>query len=223
MAAFLANVGVNSAHSARSPLFEDGRFALLPIPERQPWRPPMLRLGDIAGLAPLAPATWLNRAVHLDPDLSAPTPTYGDNCRRAGRAFSLRRAVSGDLIVFLARLQPSSAAPQFHLVGCLEIDDALVDVTSDPGHGWWDGNAHVRRGRANAKWDSFWVFKGTPHGSRMFDRSHRCARDEAEKIFGPNWVWRSSRSELQTIGSYTRAVRRVDGRGEEWLRTICQS
>src|ERR1700716_1838252 len=130
MAAFLANVGVNSAHSARSPLFEDGRFALLPIPERQPWRPPMLRLGDIAGLAPLAPCP--NRAVHLAPDLSAPTPTYGDNCRRAGRAFSLRRAVSGDLIVFLARLQPSSAAPQFHLVGCLEIDAALVDGTPAP-------------------------------------------------------------------------------------------
>jgi hypothetical protein len=77
MAAFLANVGVSSAHAASSPLFEDGRFALLPIPERQPWRPPMLRLGDLGGLAPLAPATWLNRAVHLDPDLSAATPTYG--------------------------------------------------------------------------------------------------------------------------------------------------
>jgi putative DNA base modification enzyme with NMAD domain len=223
MAAFLANVGVNSAHAASSPLFEDGRFALLPIPERQPWRPPMLRLGDVAGLAPLAPATWLNRAVHLDPDLSAATPTYGDNCRRAGRAFSLRRAERGDLIVFLARLQPSSAAPQFHFVGCLEIDDALADVTADPGYGWWDGNAHVRRARASAKWDSFWVFKGGAGGSRMFPRSRRFARNEAEKVFGPNWLWRTSRTELQTIGSYTRAVRRVDGRGEEWLRTICQS
>ena len=223
MAAFLANVGVNSGHAARSPLFEDGRFALLPIPERQPWRPPMLRLGDIAGLASHAPTTWLDRAIHLDPDLSGPTPTYGDNCRRAGRAFSLRRAERSDLIVFLARLQPSSAAPQFHLVGCLEIDEVLIDVTSDPGDGWWDGNAHVRRARASANWDSFWVFKGAAGGSRMFARSHRFARNEAEKVFGSNWHWRTSRTELQTIGSYTRAVRRLDGRGEEWLRTICQS
>ena len=223
MAAFLANVGVNSAHAARSPLFDDGRFALLPIPERQPWRPPMLRLGDVDGLAAHAPATWRNRAVHLDPDLLASTPTYGDNCRRAGRAFGLRRAERGDLIVFLARLQPISAAPQFHLVGCLEIDDALVDVTFDPGHGWWDGNAHIRRARATAIWDSFWVFKGSACGSRMFARSYQFARKEVEKVFGPNWHWRTTRTELQTIGSYTRAVRRLDGRGEEWLRTICKS
>jgi hypothetical protein len=223
MAAFLANVGVNSAHAARSPLFEDGRFALVPIPERQRWRPPMLRLRHVAGLAAHAPANWRNRAVHLDPDLSAPMPTYGDNCRRAGRAFSLRRAERGDLIVFLARLQPITAAPQFHLVGCLEVDDALVDVTSDPGHGWWDGNAHVRRARATAQWDSFWVFKGTPGGSRMFARSLRFARNDTEAVFGTGWLWRANRTELQTIGSYTRAVRRVAGRGEEWLRTICQS
>lgn len=223
MAAFLANVGVNSAHAARSPSFEDGRFALIPIPERQPWRPPMLRLGDIDGLAQHAPANWRTTAVHLDPDLATLTPTYGDNCRRAGRAFSLRRAQRDDLIVFLARLQPASAAPQFHLVGCLEIEDALVDVTSDPGHGWWDDNAHVRRARASANWDSFWVFKGTRGASRMFAQSHRFARNEAEQVFGPNWRWRMTRTELQTIGSYTRAVRRVDGRGEEWLRKICQS
>jgi hypothetical protein len=102
MAAFLANVGVNSAHAARSPLVSDGRFVLLPTPERDPWAPPMLRLGDISWLA-----------------------------------------------------------------------------------------AH--------------------------------ARHEAEAVFGPTWHWRSARSELQTIGSYTRAVRRVEGLGEEWLRNACLS
>src|SRR5229473_3477190 len=116
MAAFLANVGVNSAHSARSPLFADGRFVLLPIPERDPWAPPMLRLGDISGLAAHAPAAWRERTVHLDPDFSEPTPTYGDNCRRAGRAFSLRRAASGDLIAFLARLHPALGPAGFHVV-----------------------------------------------------------------------------------------------------------
>ena len=100
MAAFLANVGVNASHRVQSPLHADGSFRLLPIPESVPWAPPMVRL----------PEAWGDRAVHLDPDLAPPHPTYGDNCRRAGRAFSLRRAQAGDLIVFLARLQQNDAA-----------------------------------------------------------------------------------------------------------------
>ena len=221
MAAYLANVGVNAGHAARSPLFDDGTFALLPIPEMQTWRPPMLRLGDIAALASHAPESWRRRAVHLDPDLDSTPATYGDNCRRAGRAFSLRRAQARDLIVFLARLQAPRVAG-FYLVGCLEIDDIAQDVTSDPGPGWWDGNAHVRRARATDRWDSFWVFKGSG-ATRRFGRAIRFGRIEAAAVFGDTWRWPAHRTELQTVGSNTRAVRRVEGPGEEWLRTICQS
>ena len=223
MAAFLANVGANSSHAARSPVFEDGSFLMVPIPERDEWAPPMLRLSDVPGLAAYAPAAWKSKAVHLDPDLSATPPTYGDNCRRAGRAFSLRRAAAGDLIVFLARLHPENATPGFHLVGCLSIEDAIMDVTSDPGKGWWDCNAHVRRARATGRWDSFWVFKGAAERTRAFRRAHRFGRHEAGAVFGAGWRWPASRRELQTIGSYTRAVRRTEDRGEEWLRTISQS
>ena len=221
MAAFLANVGVNAGHSARSPLFDDGSFALLPIPERGGWRTPMLRLGDVEHLRRHAPRDWLRRAVHLDPDLTSAVPTYGDNCRRAGRAFSLRAATPGDLIVFVARLHPSRAAAGFYLVGSLEIDDTLQDVTRDPGAGWWDSNAHVRRARARAEWDSFWVFKGTVR-SRAFACALPFGRREAKAVFGDCWTWPDHRTELQTIGSHTRAVRRIEGRGEAWLRAACR-
>ena len=217
MAAFLANVGVNAGHAARSTLFPDGSFQLIPIPEPVRWRRPMVRFGD---LDRRVPAGWLHRAAHLDPDLDSTSPTYGDNCRTAGRAYSLRRAESGDLIAFLARLHGACAS--FHLVGCLVVDDVLADVVSDPGKGWWDGNAHVRRGRAHGAWNSFWVFKGAP-GTRTFDRARPFKREEAAHVFGDTWLWRSGRTELQTIGSYTRAVRRVEGEGERWLRTICLS
>ena len=161
-------------------------------------------------------------AVHLDPDLTPPTPTYGDNCRRAGRAFSLRRAQSGDLIVFLARLHDRNGTAAFHLVGQLEVDDVLPDVSRDPGPGWWDGNAHVRRARATGRWDEFWVFKGAA-SSRLLERAVPFGRRETGLLFGEAGTrWPSHRTELQTIGSYTRAVRRVDGRGEEWLRTACR-
>jgi hypothetical protein len=222
VAAFIANVGVNAGHAARSPLFEDGTFQLLPIPESVPWRHPMKRLNDLPHLLPHAPNSWHDRAVHLDPDLNSATPTYGDNCRRAGRAFSLRRARPHDLIVFLARLQPRAADAGFYLVGFLEIDGALTDVTRDPGPGWWDGNAHVRRARATDEWDCFWVFKGTT-SSRLFQRAVPFTKAEAGELFYGTWRWRPERTELQTIGSYTRAVRRVEGGGENWLRTICLS
>ena len=224
MAVFLANVGVNAGHAARSPLFADRTFALLPIPERHSWRRPMLRFKDLD--RPLhihAPRSWRDRAIHLDPDLLAaqPAPTYGDNCRHAGRAFSLRRARPGDLIAFLARLH--GARPGFYLVGRLEIADVLEDVTRDPGTGWWDGNAHVRRARALGHWDSFWVFRGSVN-SGMFERAVPFARLETETLFGRDNVrWPVHRTELQTIGSYTRAVRRIEGDGEAWLRTICRS
>ena len=221
MSAFVANVGVNSSHAACSPLFADGSFQLLPIPERLPWRKPMLRVSDVARVAEYSPRSWRARPVHLDPDLMFSTPTYGDNCRRAGRAFSLRHATPGDAIYFLARLQPATEPAGFYLVGSLEIAEILSDVTAEPGPGWWDGNAHVRRARATGIWDSFWVFKGTT-SSRLFERAVPFLREDLETLFG-SVIWRSGRSELQTIGSYTRAVRRIEGQGERWLRTICRS
>jgi len=163
---------------------------------------------------------WRNKAVHRDPDFTSAPATYGDNCRRAGRAFSMRRAQRGDLIVFLARLVDNHAG--FYLVGCLEIDDVLRDVTVDPGEGWWDGNAHMRRARTTGSWDAFWVFKGSPK-SKLFDRAAPFAREELTTVFGDRLRWPAHRTELQTIGSYTRAVRRIEGAGEEWLRSICPS
>jgi len=160
--------------------------------------------------------------VHLDPDLRSPTATYGDNCRRAGRAYSLRRAQPGERIVFLARLVSSTGRSGFYLVGALEIEDAMEDVIRDPGPGWWDANAHVRRARATDDWDSFWVFKGTG-ASRSFDVAIPFTRRDTEGLFGDGCRWPSHRTELQTIGSYTRAVRRVEGPGQQWLQTLCQS
>jgi len=208
MAVFLANVGVNASHRARSPLFADGTFRLLPIPEECEWAAPMLRLRDAPALAEHAPGNWRDRPIHLDPDLALPYPSYGDNCRRAARAFALRKAEPGDRILFLARLHPVGAAAAFFLAGELEVADILPDVTDDPGPGWWDGNAHVRRARAHGTWDSFWVFRGSP-ASGLYAKARPFAREDAEAVFGTSWNWRSHRTELQTIGSYTRTIRRL--------------
>lgn len=210
MAGFLANVGANASHRVRSPLFADGSFVLYPIPEQQPWAPPMRRLPDV----------WGASAVHLDPDLEGDPPTYGDNCRTAGRAYSLRRAEPGDVIVFVARLHPATGEPAgFYLVGALSIAEIKPDLVADPGPGWWDGNAHVRRARASGRWDSFWVFRGDGH-SRLFDRAIPFRRAEADCVFGGTWRWPDGRTELQTIGSCTRAVRRLTGPAERRLEEL---
>ena len=218
MTAFLANVGVNASHSARSPLRADGSFDLLPIPERIAWSDPMLRPADLPSLA--FPRTWASKALHVDPDLTHEPRTYGDNCRRAGRAFALRHARPGDLIAFVARLHEQAGAgpPAFYLVGALEVEDVRPDVTADPGEGWWDGNAHVRRARAIGVWDSFWVFKGTSKRA-LLRKAVPFARKDADALLQP--FWRSTRSELQTIGSCTRAVRRLEGGKEALLRELC--
>jgi len=210
MAAFLANIGVNAAHHVRSPLFRDGSFVVHPIPEARRWAPPMLRL----------PEVWGERAVHVDPDLHGDPPTYGDNCRTAGRAYSLRQAQPGDVIVFMARLHPVSGdSPGFYLVGSLSIVAIKQDVREDPGSGWWDDNAHVRRARSGGSWDSFWVFEGDGR-SGFFDRAVPFSRPHAERVFGGTWDWREHRTDLQTIGSYTRAVRRLTGSSESRLREL---
>jgi Nucleotide modification associated domain 3 len=167
------------------------------------------------------PQVWGDRAVHLDPDLTGHPPTYGDNCRTAGRAFSLRRARPGDAICFLARLQPDRGAAGFHLVGVLEVAEVRGDVTSDPGPGWWDANAHLRRGRAAGRWDSFWVFRGSAD-SGLLPRAVPFGRQEAEATLGAGLHWPEHRTELQTIGSCTRAVRRLSAPGEAFLRELCR-
>lgn len=222
MAVFLANIGANSSHAARgleSALNPDGTFALMPIPEAGPWLPPMLRLGDLGHLAHHCPPRWRESPVHHDPDLTSAIRTYGDNCSTAGRAYSLRHAQPGDLIVFMARLRTAPGGACFALIGNLEVGDALAEVTADPGPGWWDGNAHVRRARATGTWNRFWVFRGTDR-SRLLDSAIPFGRAAADHLFASTWRWRPDRTQLQTIGSNTRAVRRLTGQSEAELRRL---
>lgn len=153
------------------------------------------------------PEVWGSRAVHVDPDLGAATPTYGDVCRSHPRAFALRKADSGDRILFLARLEDGDDAAGFYLVGLLVIEEVIADLIADPGPGWWDGNAHVLRSRAHG-WDSSWIFKGGP-GTGFFKHAQPFGRGEAEAALG-RLNWRPGRSELQTIASYTRTIRRIE-------------
>ena len=219
VATYIVNVAANSQHPARARLRSDGSFDFLPIPEDVVGSSPMLSYADIPALASLVPPSWRRRAVHLDPDLLSMQTTYGDNCSRIPRAFALRRAQAGDSIVFVARLHAPDGTPGFYLVGKLEITAILKEVKSDPGPGWWDGNAHIRRGRALGRWDAFSVFKGGPN-SGLLAQAVPFERAQAEAVFGPDWDWNSSQTHLQVIGAHTRSVRRLEGEAAQTLLSL---
>jgi len=103
----------------------------------------------------------------------------------------------------------------------LEVTELRPDLKGDPGPGWWDGNAHLRRARATGRWNSFWVFRGGP-GSGLLPRAVPFRRQEAEAVLGGGLHWPGHRTDLQTIGSYTRAVRRLSGTSEAVVRQLCR-
>src|SRR5207245_873155 len=137
------------------------------------------------------------------------------NCGSAARAFGLRHCQRGDLLFFLARLA-GATGPVFALIGFLEIEDVLADARRCPPAERlrrFRANAHVRRAEANERyWNGFWVFAGSSR-SRLFERAVVLGRAEAELLLrdrqGNPWSWRDGRSDLQTIGSYTRTCRCV--------------
>ena len=102
----------------------------------------------------------------------------------------------------------------FYLIGYLHVVEILREVVSRPDREVslrFGANAHVRAGISNAEfWDRFWVFKGSQH-SRRFHRAVPLSRWIVSKVFktanGSSWRWDCGRTDLQTIGSYTRSCR----------------
>lgn len=222
---FLANVGANTSHRYSSPLFDDGSFELLPIPETPPEPGPnsvtfaeLRSWGDPSvSLKRFLPARLWGVAAHADPDFRQ--LTYGDNCERAPRAHALRQIQPGDLLMFIARLRRATGPAEaqeagFFLIGYLEVDQVVANVAGRPAGrlpGRFEANAHVRKGRNDDRhWDGFWVFGGSKR-SRRFRRAVPIDRRIAELVLrdatDKPLTWGAGRSDLQVIGSYTRTCR----------------
>ena len=232
---YVANVGANASHPFSSPLFEDGSFEFLPIPEdRQLPDPHAVRYRDLrsfnepeSDLKSYVPERLWGTSAHHDPEFK--TFTYGDNCETSPRAASLRQMEPRDFLLFIARLASCSRrlpAPStrprrpttygFYLIGFLEIEEVLRDVRCRPvarDLTRFSENAHLRRGMSDdSLWDRFWVFGGSDR-SRRFRRAVPVTRAMADRVFtaadGSPWRWPVNRTELQVIGSYTRSCRCV--------------
>ena len=227
---FLVNVGVNASHGAlRSPIFSDGTFEFLPIPEeRRLWSPTLPAYPKLAAyndpdktLADYAPVSRWNDRLHDDPEFR--TFTYGDDPQRTGRGAGLKPCGPGDYLLFLARLVPHNGVgrfngePGFYLIAFFRVTDVLRDVTEFPrGRDFtiFGANAHIRRAAYHPRaLDKFWVWKGDPNASQRLPIAVPLDKQLAEATLldarGRPWKWDTNRTELQTIGSYTRSGRMI--------------
>lgn len=230
---FIANVGANAAHigaGLQSPRFGDGRFEFVTIPEVKELRnsnsPYLLRYSDLrcynrpdeSLTRYLAPRvhSW---PTHYDPEFEK--FSYGDECEKTPRAAALKQMRPGDLLFFLARLADYDEAANrftgqagFYLIGFLEITQIMAGIRAAPENEELSHNAHFRRARAYPAlfYDGFYIFKGSSRSQR-FQIARFFGRPEAERFLrdkaGQAWHWKTGRSDLQTIGSYTRACRCV--------------
>lgn len=223
---YLANVGVNTSHGFTSPIFEDGTFEFLPIPEDLNCDSPhAVRYRDLrsyydpdCNLCSYIPPRFWNTVCHNDPEFE--TFTYGDICNDSPRASALKKLKLGDILLFLAGLECCTGGKRtgqysFYLIGGLRIDSVMRTMTQPPDR--WERdrfakNAHVIRGHYTDCWDGFWLFGGS-NLSRRFHRAVPVNRDLSEKVFrtanGNPWKWHSSQTCLQVINSYTRTCRCV--------------
>ncbi|SEP23305.1 hypothetical protein SAMN04487948_12449 [Halogranum amylolyticum] len=161
------NVGANTnLPGIRGPVYPDGRFEYLPIPEEQPTRRPVPTYGDLAVDVDL-PEDVRDTPVHLDPEF-AEYPTcerysYGDD--HGVKAGPLSELEAGDFLLFYATLtfhgDPDEAADWIasdwgaYLVGEFRVARAITGETyetlSADERAAFDNNAHVKRDPVDAK------------------------------------------------------------------------
>ena len=239
----LINVGANASHgSLRSPLFTDGSFEFIPIPD------PFLKHNDNAvrycqlkahngiKITELVREKYYNECAHYDPEFE--TYTYGDYPNFSPRAANLSKLSKGDLIFFFARLVlwkngKFTKDANFYLIGFIEIENIYRNITKRPSERILEkikNNAHIIRGECNPIfYDDFWVFQGSNRSKRFryaipFDREFIEESGILDAKFR-KWNWNKFRTELSAIGSYLRSAKLIQERNlvESFLKKIKES
>lgn len=173
----LLRVGIDTAAGgALGPVFRDGSFEFIPIPDKYDLGP--RTYGDTVGRSGKVLADYLpeNRraamsscAMHDDPEWE--TFTYGDPTRpKAG----LQRLVPGDLLVFYAGLRPYAfdGPPALYIVGYFEVELAgLAENMTPKDLHRCRGNFHVRHRRIFHRQRPYLVLVKGDRNSRLLTRA----------------------------------------------------
>ncbi|WP_318568150.1 hypothetical protein [Salinigranum marinum] len=182
--AIAINVGANTnLPGVRGPIYPDGRFEYVPIPERQPTTEAVPTYADLdPHLRFDLPDRFFDLPVHLDPSFAGypfcSTYTYGDE--HGVKAGPLSRLEPGDILLFYATLSlhgdPAAAAewvvPDWgaYLIGEFRVERAVTgdEYASLPPaeRDRFATNAHVRRDPFDAK-----VLVAGDGRSALYDRA----------------------------------------------------
>ena len=194
--AIAINVGANTTLPGfRGPVTPDGRFAYVPIPEREPTGTTVPTYGDLSFPLSVDVREVADRRVHLDPEFvgvhGSATYTYGDE--HGVKAGPLSTLDPGDSLFFYATLtlrgDPAEAPdvpPEWgaYLIGEFRVERAITGETYRGLDGGekerFASNAHVKREDFDAK-----VLVAGGEGSRLLDRAVPLSAPEAGATAGP--------------------------------------
>jgi hypothetical protein len=189
----LLRVGMDLGFGGLGPLFPDGTFEYVPIPESETTERPLF-FRDIparsgGSVTRFVPARHRNGPAHYDPEFK--TFTYGDPTKnKRGQLLRLR---SGDILVFYAGLRPPEQiqGSKLYIIGYLIVRQihAITRLTPWPRPEFerlW-GNAHFRRNKGD---EDLVVVEGDPARSRLLTRAvplsdgHQDVLPEMTKLLG---------------------------------------
>ena len=179
MSVVLLRVGIDTGCGGiHSPLFEDGTFEFVPIPDRS--GRDERTYGNSRGLKGRTLAEYFpkrrrrgmtSQAMHVDPEFE--TFTYGDPTPPKRNLAQLR---SGDLLVFYAGMEGwgHELPPALYLAGCFRVKLAgFATAFSDEQLRLEFGrNYHVRHPDVFADQRKRLVLIKGGRGSRLFQRAH---------------------------------------------------
>ncbi|WP_435067310.1 hypothetical protein [Haloplanus sp. C73] len=213
------NVGANTTLPGfRGPIYPDGRFEYVPIPERAPVAEPVPTYADLS--LDIDVSEVADRPVHLDPEFAgvhgSTAYTYGDN--HGVKAGPLSTLDPGDSLFFYATLSArGDAAADWgaYLIGEFRVDRVCTgeEYREDAAvRERFASNAHAKRD----PFDAEVLVAGGPD-SRLFDRAVRLSAAEAGATAGPLVTDLSSDSGK---GPWWRRVLRYDADATARLRTV---
>lgn len=177
------NVAANTTLPGfRGPVFPDGSFTYVPIPEREPTAEPVPTYGDLAPELDLPfalPEELHERRVHLDPAFAeyalCDAHTYGDE--HGVKAGPIATLDPGDYLLFYATLtthgEPDRewVLPEWgaYVVGGFRVAEVVTGeryrALPEAERERFAGNAHVKRTEFDAKV----LARGDPDDSGLFD------------------------------------------------------
>lgn len=185
----LLRVGMDLGFGGLGPIFPDGTFEYVPIPDN-PWRVSdrSLYFRDLparsgGGVACFVPRKYVEGPAHNDPEFG--TFTYGDPSKiKRGQ---LLRLSKGDMLVFYAGLRPPEQrlGSNLFIIGYFVVKHVHEVTNMEPwpppalAHLW--GNAHFRRSNAD---QHLVIVEGAQSASRLL--SHAIPLSDTRQEVLPN-------------------------------------